>query len=88
MEPEGSFPCSQKPINFNALGNISQQGSFYSVELLVSLPKTQPGGPPLMAYLRTPIQYSRSYPPYVKAISSIQNPKIHLANGNRDQYLC
>ena len=40
-----------------------------------SPPKTQTGVPPLVECPLLIIQYIRSYPPYLKAVFSIRNPK-------------
>jgi hypothetical protein len=42
-------------------------------------PKPQAGGPPTVGCPRLLIQYIRSYPPYLEAISSIRNPRTRHA---------
>jgi hypothetical protein len=42
-------------------------------------PNPQAGGPPIVGCPRLLIQYIRSYPPYVEAVSSIRNPRIRHA---------
>jgi hypothetical protein len=37
------------------------------------MPNSQAGGPPLVDCPRLLIQYIRSYPPYLEAVSSIRN---------------
>jgi hypothetical protein len=47
-------------------------------------PNSQAGGPPLVGCLRLLIQYIRSYPPYLEAISSIRNLRTRHAVVTRD----
>jgi len=48
-------------------------------EFLASPPNPPAGGPPLLSCRRLLIQYIRSYPPYLQAVSSNRNPKIRHA---------
>jgi hypothetical protein len=43
------------------------------------MPNPQAGGPPLIAYPRLIIQYIRSYPPYLEAVSSIRKLRTRHA---------
>jgi hypothetical protein len=43
------------------------------------MPKPQAGGPPTVGCQRLLIQYIRSYPPYLEAVSSIRNPTTRHA---------
>jgi len=42
-------------------------------------PNPQAGGPPTVGCPRLLIQYIRSYPPYLEAVSSIRNPRTRHA---------
>jgi hypothetical protein len=44
-------------------------------ERLLAHPNPQAVGPPLVGFARLLIQYIRSYPPYLEAVSSIRNPR-------------
>jgi hypothetical protein len=44
----------------------------------------QPGGPPLVGCVRLHIQYIRSYPTYLEAVSSIRNLRKRHAVVTRD----
>jgi abortive infection bacteriophage resistance protein len=48
------------------------------------MPNPQAGGPPPVGSPQLLIQYIRSYPPYLKAVSSIRNLKAHHAVVTRD----
>jgi hypothetical protein len=48
------------------------------------MPNPQAGGPPPVGCLRLLIQYIRSYPPYLEAVSSIRNLRTCHAAGTRD----
>jgi hypothetical protein len=47
-------------------------------------PNPQAGGPPLVGYPRLLTQYIRTYPPYLKGVSSIHNLRAHHAVVTRD----
>jgi hypothetical protein len=49
-----------------------------------SRPNPQPGGPALVGCHRLLIQYIRSYPPYLEAVSSIRNLRRRHAVVTRD----
>jgi hypothetical protein len=48
------------------------------------MPNPEAEGPHLVSCLRLPIQYIRSYPPYLEAISFICNLRTHHAVVTRD----
>jgi hypothetical protein len=48
------------------------------------MPNPQAGGPPLVGCPRLLIQYIRSYPPYLEAVSSIRNLRTRHAAVTRD----
>jgi hypothetical protein len=48
---------------------------FYGGEVVSTPPNLQAGGPPPVGCPRLLIQYIRSYPPYLEAVSSIRNPR-------------
>jgi hypothetical protein len=56
----------------------------YGEELLAPTPKPQAGWPPLVGCPQLLIQYIRSYPPYLEAVSSIHNLRTHHAVVTRD----
>jgi hypothetical protein len=43
------------------------------------MPNPKSGGPPLVGCSRLLIQYIRSYPPYLEAVSSVQNLRTRNA---------
>jgi hypothetical protein len=59
--------------------NFCNKLIFYSEELLAPRPTPQAGGPPLVGCLQLLIQYIRSYPPYLEAVSSICNVRMRHA---------
>jgi hypothetical protein len=69
MEAESSLPCLQEPST--TLYPEPDQSSPY----LSPMPYPQAKGPPLVGCPRLFIQYIRSYPPYLEAISSIRNQR-------------
>jgi hypothetical protein len=50
-------------------------------------PNPQAGGQPPVSCPRLLIQYIRSYPPYLKAVSSIRNPRTSLAMVTGDPFI-
>jgi hypothetical protein len=56
--------------------NFRNKLIFYSEELLAPRPTPQTGGPPLVGCPRLRIQYIRSYPPYLEAVSSIRRLRL------------
>jgi hypothetical protein len=52
---------------------------FYGGRVVSPPHNPQAGGPFTVGCSRLPIQYIRSYPPYLEAISSIRNPRTHHA---------
>jgi hypothetical protein len=84
MEPEGSLSWSQKlatvpypePKNQSrseAPWNISLHIIFLRRGVVSPTPNTQDEVPPLVGCPRLLIQYTRSYHPYLEALSSIRN---------------
>jgi hypothetical protein len=57
---------------------------FYDEKLLALTPNTQAGGPPLAGRPQLLIQYIRSCPPYLEAVSSIRNLRTRHAVVTRD----
>ncbi|KAJ4446561.1 hypothetical protein ANN_13258 [Periplaneta americana] len=55
------MPCPSQTSGFNVPNYVSPS------------PNPQAGGPPLIGCPRLLIQYIRSYPPYLEAVSSIRN---------------
>jgi hypothetical protein len=51
------------------------------------MPNPQAGGPALVSCPRLLIQYIHSYPPYLKAVSSIRNLRMHHAMVTRDHLI-
>jgi hypothetical protein len=95
-EAEGSSPYSQEPATGPYLANWIQsvhfQGPctyfatnmFYGGEVVSLPPNPQAGGPPPVGCPRLLIQYIRSYPPYLEAISSIRDSRTRHAIVTRD----
>jgi hypothetical protein len=53
-------------------------------EMFYPTPNSHAGGPPLVGCPRLLIQYIRSYPPYLEAVSSVLNPRTRRAVVTRD----
>jgi hypothetical protein len=70
MEPEGSLPWSQEPVLV-----------FYDEELLTSRPTLNLEDHSLSAVRDRLFNNNRSYPPYLKAVSSIRNPTTMMSWG-------
>jgi hypothetical protein len=83
MEPEGSLPCSQEPSTGpypEPKESIQVRGFLWSLVtnlffrwVVSPTPNPQARGPPFVSSPRLFIQYIRSYPPYLMAVSSIRN---------------
>jgi len=58
---------------------ISQQTVFHREQLLAPRLTLQAGVVPLVGAPRLLIQYIRSYPPYLEAVSSFRNPRTRHA---------
>jgi hypothetical protein len=57
---------------------------FFTVRSCLSHAQPQAGGPPPVGCPRLLIQYIRSYPPYLEAVSSIRNLRTHHSVVTRD----
>jgi hypothetical protein len=74
--PSGLFPSGSVPRLWVVIRNkywVLRWG------LLAPAPNPQAGGPPTVGCPRLRIRYIRSYPPYLKAVSSIRNPRTRHA---------
>jgi hypothetical protein len=96
MKPEGSLPCSQEPSNgpypepdhpknpSQALRDISEQYVVIRRGIVNPMANPQAGVPPLIGCPRLLIQYNRSCPPYMEAVSSIRNLRTRCILVTRD----
>jgi hypothetical protein len=70
MEPEGSIQCPQEAAGPRSCVIFHNKVGFFWSEEMLALRTTQAGGPPLVGCPRLLIQYIRSCPPYLEAVSS------------------
>jgi hypothetical protein len=87
MEPGDSLPCSQEPAKSSkseALCNTSQDTGFLRRGTVNPPSDPQAGVTPLVGCPRLLIQYIRSYPPYMEAVSFIHNLRTRHAVVTRD----
>jgi hypothetical protein len=64
--------------------NFRNKLIFLRLGIVSPTPNPQAGGPPLVGCPRLFVQYIRSYPPYLEAVSSICNLRTHYAVVTRD----
>jgi hypothetical protein len=77
-EPEGSSPYSQEPATgpYPEPSGSNLHFCPFPTPLYILRKQTMfYGGPPTVGCPRLLIQYIRSYPPYLEAVSSIRNPR-------------
>jgi hypothetical protein len=100
MKTQGSLPCSQEPSTgpylqsdqsnpknpsrSEASCDLSQQAYFLRWGIISPTTNPQAGGPPIFRYQWLLIQYIRSYPSYLVAVSSIRNLRTRHAMVTRD----
>jgi hypothetical protein len=84
MEPECSLPCSQQPAKSEVLVTFQHAVFFLRWGVVSPPPNPQAGRQPVVGCPRLLIQYIRSYPPYLEAVSSIRNLRTRHAVVTRD----
>jgi hypothetical protein len=91
MNPEGSLPSSKGPAS-GPIPNpcVTYLNKLFSLRqrVVITSPNPQAGGPPLVGWKPLLIEYIRSYPLHLEAVSSIRNPKTRRAFVTGTRIIC